>query len=101
MKATRLPEMDYFEVSISEANNPGLRCLDAKEGQACAPATLASSLLQKGIVILLEPGELRCSLGELNIVSFLISQEMPSRTTITTQTLRSFDQEPGATFYTK
>jgi len=62
IKATCVPEMDYFEISISDANNPHHLYTDGK-----LTKSTADSLLKKGIVILLEPGELHCALKGLDI----------------------------------
>lgn len=58
IKATCAPELDYFEISVSSVNNPrriyGDKGLNKK---------LAVSLKRNGVLLLLEPGELRCELS--------------------------------------
>jgi hypothetical protein len=68
IKATCVPEMDYFEISVSDANNPShLYSLDEKTGRTYLKESVAASLRKKGIVIQLEPGQLSCSLEGMKI----------------------------------
>ncbi|WP_042876149.1 hypothetical protein [Cupriavidus necator] len=68
IKATCAPEMDYFEISISDANNPHhLFSFDEKTDRGYLKESVAASLRRKGILILLEPGELSCSLEGIEI----------------------------------
>jgi hypothetical protein len=68
IRATCVPEMDYFEISISSANNPkGLYELNNTTHRYQLKKSIAKSLRKKGIVILLEPGNFQCSLHGMNI----------------------------------
>jgi len=60
--------MDYFEIAVSDANNPNhLFSYDKKTNRGYLKKSVAASLLKKGIIILLEPGTLHCSLNGMEI----------------------------------
>jgi len=68
IQAICAPELDYFEIAVTYVNNrPGLYSDNPKaRGSGIRPA-VAASLRKKGIVILLEPGTLHCTLEGMRI----------------------------------